>query len=145
MAYDPAYQLSAEQLKNLIEDSPFLSRFSYDLSMSNDNGLVTRLPFADRLIGNAIIKAIHGGVVASFLENTAWMEVSARLGVDISISPFTTTNDYLRPTENHDLFGQAHVVKWGKRSVSVVATAWQNNPDKPVSQASCHFLISKKS
>ncbi len=145
MAYDPAYQLSAEQLKSLIEDSPFFSRFNYDLSLSNDAGLVTRLPFSDHLIGNAIIKAIHGGVVASFLENTAWLEVSARLGEEVSLRPFTTTNDYLRPTEDHDLFARAQVVKWGKRSVSVVATAWQKNSDKPVSQASCHFLISAKS
>ena len=116
----------------------------FRLGVLMHEGLVAQLPFSERLIGNAIIRAIHGGVVASFLENTAWLEVSAKLGENITVRPFTTTNDYLRPTEDQDLFGHARVTKWGKRSVSVVATAWQSDPDKPVSQATCHLLISKK-
>jgi acyl-coenzyme A thioesterase PaaI-like protein len=142
--FNPAYQLSAEELAGLIENSPYLRRFGYLVDMNEEQGLVAQLPFSERLIGNAIIRAIHGGVVASFLENTAWLEVSAKLGENITVRPFTTTNDYLRPTEDQDLFGHARVTKWGKRSVSVVATAWQSDPDKPVSQATCHLLISKK-
>ena len=140
--FNPAHQLSNEQLSNLIARSPYLSRFNYQANLCTDNGLTVQLPFSERLIGNAIIRAIHGGVVASFLENTAWLEVCSRLGNTTPVRPFTTTNDYLRPTQDHDLFGKAEVVKWGKRSVSVVAVAWQQNPEKPVSQATCHFLIS---
>ena len=143
--FDPDYQLSTDQLQSLIARSPFLRRFDYDVDFDKNNRLLMRLPFTERLIGNAIIRAIHGGMVASFLENTAWLEVKARLGSEVSVRPFTTTNDYLRPTIDHDLIGQAEVVKWGKRSLSVVATAWQANPSKPVSQATCHFLISNES
>ena len=143
--FNPDYHLSAEQLQDLINESPFLRRFDYDVDFGKDDHLLLRLPFSERLIGNAIIRAIHGGMVASFLENTAWLEVKARLGEEVVVRPFTTTNDYLRPTVDHDLIGQAKVVKWGKRSLSVVATAWQADPNKPVSQATCHFLISNES
>jgi uncharacterized protein (TIGR00369 family) len=139
--FDPQYQKSEQQLATIISRVPYIKRFEYRAFFDQDLHLQVTLPFDARNIGNAIIKAIHGGAVASFLENTAWLELTARLGNDRSIKPFTITNDYLRPTNDSDLHCKARVVKWGRRSVSVLATAWQADPKKPVSQATCHFLI----
>ena len=101
-------------------------------------GPVAVLPFAGRLIGNPILPALHGGVVASFLELAALARLDAEgrraRTIDITV-------DYLRSAGPRDVIAAAKVTKQGRRMVNVFAEAWQDDRSKPVASASAHFLV----
>jgi uncharacterized protein (TIGR00369 family) len=102
------------------------------------------LPFADRLIGNPLLPALHGGVVGAFMELTAvaQLAVTAReagLGhlpktIDISI-------DYLRSGRPVDTFARARVVKVGRRIANCFVEAWQQERAQPIASLRGHFLM----
>jgi len=101
----------------------------------------THLPFNETHIGNRFIRSLHGGIVATFLDATALVTLVGEGKPDSYPKPVNITVDYLRPAKARDLYGDAEIVKLGRRIVSVRAMCWQSNRDQLVAQAMCHFLI----
>jgi uncharacterized protein (TIGR00369 family) len=99
------------------------------------------LRFSEDLIGNVRLPALHGGVVAAFLETTAlvtlvWTRQSAYLPKTIDI-----TFDYLRSGRPRDSYARATITKHGRRVANVRVEAWQDDPTRPIAAAHGHFLI----
>ena len=120
--------------------------------------LTARLPFQEKIVGNPLLPAIHGGVMGAFLEITAqvqlgWMQALSReveggelseIGrgacpdipktIDISI-------DYLRSGRPRETFARAHVQKIGRKVSHLHVTAWQDQRDRPVAMLRGNFLM----
>ena len=96
------------------------------------------LPFAARLIGNPILPALHGGVVASFLELAALARLDAEgkrpRTIDITV-------DYLRPARPVTTYADARILKLGRRAANVAVEAWQEDRASPVAALRGHFMI----
>jgi len=117
------------------------------------------LPFDDKLIGNPVLPAIHGGVTASFLEVAAIIELSwAMIWADMEsgkLDPLTLdpehlprlpktidfTVDYLRSGLPRDAYARARINRSGRRYASVHVEAWQDNRARLFAQATGHFLM----
>ena len=136
------------RLAELFDRIPFAARLGLQAVPDGKDVLCT-MPFSARLVGNPSLPALHGGVVATFLEATALATVMhsqrapenfGRCGQEIP-RVISTTVDYLRPAGPMDTFGQAEIIRLGSRLSTVVATVWQDNRDKPVARANCHFLV----
>jgi len=126
------------------------------------NELTGVLPYADKLIGNPVLPALHGGVTAAFLEMTAlitlswsylWedvesgaIDVAALQAGDLPRLPKTIdfTVDYLRTGLPRDAYARAQVTRSGRRYAFVRAEAWQDNHDRPFAQATAHFLMPRR-
>jgi len=133
-------------ISGLFEAIPFAHWLGLRAS-KNAGGVLCLMPFAERLIGNPNLPALHGGMVATFLEATALAVVvdaqnnpDARCGKEIP-RVISTTVDYLRPAGPKDTYGRAEIIRLGTRLATVVATAWQDDPSRPVARANCHFLV----
>lgn len=145
-------------LSALVESVPYLSFAGISFDRRGDE-LTGVLNYDDKLIGNPILPAIHGGVTAAFLEVTAIITLSwshlwedFETGVldletlksgDLPHLPKTInlTVDYLRSGLPRDAYARAWVSRSGRRYASVRVEAWQDNHDKPFAQASGHFLM----
>jgi uncharacterized protein (TIGR00369 family) len=105
---------------------------------AHDDGLVAVLPFDPKLIGNPILPALHGGVVASFLELAALarLDVEGRRARTIDI-----TVDYLRPARPVTFYAEARILKLGRRAANIAVEAWQESRDSPVAALRGHFMI----
>ncbi|HLK26740.1 MAG TPA: PaaI family thioesterase [Caulobacteraceae bacterium] len=103
-----------------------------------EDGPVALLPFAPRLIGNPILPALHGGVVASFLELAALARLDAEgrraRTIDITV-------DYLRPAGPVATYAEARVLKLGRRAANLAVEAWQEDRARPVAALRGHFMI----
>jgi uncharacterized protein (TIGR00369 family) len=103
-----------------------------------ESGPVAVLPFAARLIGNPILPALHGGVVASFLELAALARLDAEgkrpRTIDITV-------DYLRPARPVTTYADARILKLGRRAANVAVEAWQEDRASPVAALRGHFMI----
>jgi uncharacterized protein (TIGR00369 family) len=105
---------------------------------AGDAGPVAVLPFAPKLIGNPILPALHGGVVASFLELAAL----ARLGAEgRRARTIDITVDYLRPARPVTFYAEARILKLGRRAANLAVEAWQDDRDSPVAALRGHFMI----
>ena len=121
--------------------------------------LTAVLPFDDKLIGNPVLPALHGGVTAAFLEVTAIIELAwstlwedmERGQIDpakLAESQFPAlpktidfTVDYLRTGLPRDAYARARVNRSGRRYASVQVEAWQDNVNRPFALGSVHFLM----
>ncbi|PWJ19298.1 PaaI family thioesterase [Jannaschia seohaensis] len=120
------------------------------------------LSFDQKLIGNPVLPALHGGVTAAFLEVTAivtlswamiWDDLeSGRLDVE-TLSPETLPRlpktidfsvDYLRSGLPRDAYGRARLNRSGRRYASVHVEAWQDNRARLFAQGTGHFLMPRR-
>ncbi|MFC0283679.1 PaaI family thioesterase [Camelimonas abortus] len=99
------------------------------------------LRFEPRLIGNPSLPALHGGAIGAFLETTALLQLSAQFGQNRPPKPIGLTINYLRSGRPVDTYGRCRITKAGRRVVSVMVEAWQEDPDRPIASAYGHFLL----
>lgn len=145
-------------LEALLSSVPYHRLLGVGFERRGDE-LTAHLPFADRLVGNPMLPAIHGGVTGSFLEiagmmQLAWETVSRRVeaggaaAAEIAEGCFPAlpktidvTIDYLRTGRPRDLFARSRVQKAGRRVAHVHVEAWQDERDRPVAMLRGNFLM----
>ena len=143
-------------LRALVAGVPYIGFLGIGFDRRGDE-LTAILPFDDRLIGNPMIPALHGGVTAAFLETAAIIELCwslmwdameggqppADAGAVLPPLPKTIdfTIDYLRAGLPRDAYARARVNRSGRRYASVHVEAWQDNRSRLFAQGTGHFLM----
>ncbi len=148
-------------LKALVHGVPYIQFLGIEFDRRGDE-LTAILPFDDKLIGNPMLPAIHGGVTAAFLEVAAIIELSWSLVWEEMESgkldprkldpdhlprlPKTIdfTVDYLRTGLPRDAYARARVNRSGRRYASVHVEAWQDNRSRLFAQGTGHFLMPER-
>lgn len=106
-----------------------------------DGKLTAVLPFAENLIGNPMLPAIHGGVVGGFLEMTALAALTHAEPERRAPKTIDITIEYLRSARAQDTYARATLRKVGRRVANVQVEAWQDDPSRPVAGMTGHFLL----
>jgi uncharacterized protein (TIGR00369 family) len=138
-------------LATLVGQIPYAAFLGVRFDRHGDE-LTATLPFDDRLIGNPVLPALHGGAIAAFMEIAAvvelgwsilWdgMEAGDESAVPRLPKTIDFTVDYLRSGLPRDIFARARVVRSGRRYASVLVEAWQDHRDRPTASATGHFLM----
>lgn len=128
--------------------APFLAAVPYlrflGLSVTpgdSENELICVLPRDPKLIGNARLPALHGGVVGALLESAAIVQLIWSAETDHIPKIIDLQVDYLRSARPVETYARAIVTKHGRRVANVRAEAWQDDPARPVAAAHAHFLL----
>ena len=139
-------------LDKIVGDVPYINFLGIQFDRRGDE-LTGVLPYDDKLIGNPLLPALHGGVTAAFLEVTAIIQLSwAMIWEDMEaqgteITPrglpktIDFTVDYLRSGLPRDAYARARVNRSGRRYASVHVEAWQDNRSRLFAQGTGHFLM----
>ena len=145
-------------LERLAGGIPYVNFLGVRFERMGDE-LTAQLTFSDKLIGNPLLPALHGGVTGAFLEITAlvelawsvvWerMESGGAAADEIEAGHFPPmpktidfTVDYLRSGLPRDAYARAQVNRSGRRYASVHVSAWQDNRNRAFAQATGHFLM----
>jgi len=148
-------------LNALVHGVPYIQFLGIEFERRGDE-LTAVMNYDDKLIGNPMLPALHGGAMAAFLEVTAiiglswsilWEEIengavdNDRLALGkLPRLPKTIdfTVDYLRSGLPRDAYARAIVNRSGRRYASVQVEAWQDNRHRTVAQATGHFLMPKR-
>lgn len=124
----------------LLDEVPYL-RF-LGVTLERQGGVLTgRLAYAEHLVGNPTLPALHGGTLGALLEAACQFEVLHRAESAVLPKTVTLTIDYLRSAKPVDTLVRARIVKHGRRVVTAQATAWQDDEAKPVALATVHLLV----
>ncbi|WP_294608726.1 PaaI family thioesterase [Roseovarius sp.] len=148
-------------LNALVHGVPYIRFLGVQFDRRGDE-LTAIMPFAEKLIGNPLLPALHGGATAAFLEVTAiiglswstlWEEIEkgaldaeTLVGGNLPRLPKTIdfTVDYLRSGLPRDAYARAQINRSGRRYASVHVEAWQDNRGRPFAQATGHFLMPRR-
>lgn len=124
----------------LIQAIPYADYLGIKMSSQAD-GFLFELPFRDKLVGNHLLPALHGGVIAGFMENAAMLHII--IGHEQGRLPKTVdfSLDYLRSAGPKDTYARCEVTRQGRRVAHVQISCWQDNPSKPVAVARVHFIL----
>jgi len=106
-----------------------------------DGDPVTTMPGAEHLIGNPILRAMHGGTVGALLESAAIFKLIWEIRSIAVPKTINITVDYLRSARVIDTHARAIITKHGRRVANVQVHAWQGDESKPVATAHAHFLL----
>ncbi|SDY91659.1 Acyl-coenzyme A thioesterase PaaI, contains HGG motif [Jannaschia faecimaris] len=145
-------------LHALVSGVPYIKFLNITFDRRGDE-LTGVLHFDDKLIGNPMLPALHGGVTAAFLEVTAivtlsWAMIwddfeSGRIDVE-TLTPETLPRlpktidfsvDYLRAGLPRDAYARARLNRSGRRYSSVHVETWQDNRNRLFAQGTGHFMM----
>ncbi len=129
-------------MTDLLDHLPY-ARF-LGLKTGIDGQVITvTMPFAQHLIGNPVLPALHGGSTAALLELTAVAQVAALYPRLRLPRPINVTVAYLRSGRPVDVHARARISKAGRRVAHVLAEAWQDDVNQPIAALTAHFLMAE--
>lgn len=127
-------------MTDLLDGIPYARFLGLRMQVSGDEVTVI-MPFADRLIGNPMLPALHGGSTAALLEMTAMAQVALSFPSPRLPRPINVTVAYLRTGRPVDVFARASISRAGRRIAHVQADAWQDQRGQPIASLTAHFLL----
>lgn len=103
--------------------------------------VIFHLPASRDNIGNPTLSALHGGVIAGFMEHSAMLHLLMLMGVPHLPKIIDFSVDYLRAGHFRDTYAQCQVWRQGRRVANVAITAWQTSRAEPIATARAHFKV----
>lgn len=132
---------SNHDFEALVDLIPYAKFIGVETSLVGDN-IVSTLPYLETNIGNPAIPALHGGLVAGFMENSAFFHLIWEIELVKTPKVIDFSIDYLRPGLASTTYSHCEIVRLGKRVALCSVKAWQDDIDKPIAIARGHFLLS---
>jgi len=136
MTASPAEQ----KLADLIQRTPYIRLLGVRIELAGDE-MTAILPYADQLIGNPGVPALHGGVLGAFLELTALAQLFVFTEADRQPRTIGVTVEYLRSGRPIETYARAQVKRIGSRIANVYAEAWQETRAAPITCLHGRFLV----
>lgn len=124
----------------LVEHIPYL-RFLGFTATVEDGDVIGKMAYADGLIGNASIPALHGGTIGALMESTALLHALYQSETLVLPKIVSVTVDYLRTGRPVDTYARGTITKQGRRVVNVGVQAWQEDASRPIARANTIFLV----
>lgn len=99
------------------------------------------MPFRAEVVGRPGF--LHGGAIGGLLEMAAIGALKQALAGEgeCRIKPINVTVDYMRGGRDKPTRARGTVTRLGTRIANVEATAWQDDPDRPIAAARMNYLI----
>lgn len=142
-----------EMIQQLLGFMPYAQAFNVRFVAVDARGLVAEMPFAEDIIGNRALPALHGGALAGFMETVSILEVAyrhlslqdetdAQADLEKLIPvPVNVTMQYLRSANAEACRARARVLKLGRRATTVQCLLWQGDEAKPVTSMTGTFIL----
>jgi len=104
-----------------------------------EDEITYRLKFNETHIGNPAIRALHGGVIAAFLELSMQADLFAR--TEAVVTTANISIDYLSSSRPEDMSGQVKLLRRGRRIAFMEACGWQADQSRLVAVARACFML----
>ncbi len=113
--------------------------FSFKLLKKPSN--IGKPKVAISTINHTTPAAIHGGVIAGFMELAAALQLLVELPVLKFPKIIDFSIDYLRGGRDAEVYAYCEITRQGGRIANVEVHAYQESKDKPIALARAHFLL----
>lgn len=112
------------------------------LAVEHDaKGPLLVMPFGAHVLGRPGF--LHGGAISGLMEMAAIVALHDALAGEGGgeIKPINVTVDFMRGGRDKETRARGIVTRLGTRVANVEASAWQDDPDRPIAAARMNYLI----
>lgn len=131
---------AANDWSALVQAIPFARFLNLRIDVKGD-AFTCILPFEQKLIGNPVLPALHGGATGGFLECAGLFYLLLQMEPRSLPKTIDFNIDYLRSGQPRDTYANVVMVKQGRRVANLRIEAWQASPDKPIALGHCNFML----
>lgn len=132
--------LAARDIDRLLDMVPFAKFLGLVPEWDGDD-LLLLMPMRERLIGNPMLPALHGGAVGALLESAAIFKLMCEVDPPQVPKIINITVDYLRSGRPKHTRARTMITKQGRRVANVQVRAFQDDESSPIAVAHAHFLL----
>jgi len=113
------------------------------LTLDPEDGTTLMMPFGDDVLGRPGF--LHGGAISGLMEMAAIVALRYALADEGGgrIKPINVTVDFMRGGRDKPTRSKGIVTRLGTRVANVEATAWQDDPARPIAAARMNYLIAR--
>lgn len=131
------------QIQNIIDVGiPHCSDIGVKVENLESDGVVMRLPYDTRFVGNPISGVLHGGIVTTLIDTASGMCIYARLQKYVPIATLDLRIDYLKSAEpGRDVMAKATCYKLTRQIAFVKAVAYHDSEDDPIANSVSTFML----
>jgi len=123
----------------IVAASGFSSKLGKMIDVAEGGMLWTLSPTSD-LIGNPVMRALHGGAVTAFLEFPCGVVLARQLDHHRMPRLISMNVQFLASMRVAKVIARPQVRRIGRRVAVAQVEAWQDEPDALVCTAQCEFL-----
>ena len=127
MANEVTGEISSEhlvKLRTVLGNVPFARLLGIELVAAQDGAVTLRLQVRPDLRQNQGV--LHGGVIASLIDTATAFAIVSQLTEPEKFTTVDLTVNYLRPLKEGSLTAQAHVIRAGRRLLTVTAEVYDD-------------------
>ena len=129
-----------------MEHVPHNRALGIELLELGDGTASMRLPFRDDLIGNPVLRTLHGGVVTTLMDAVCGAAVFQALPEPMPIATLDLRIDYLRPGRpDLDVHARGECYRVTRSVAFARGTAHQGDPEDPVASVVGTFMLATRS
>ena len=120
---------------------PYAETLGLSIDPDDTEGCTLIMPYADGVLGRPGF--LHGGAISGLIEMAAIVALQRALADEGGgrIKPINVTVDFMRGGRDKLTYSKGLVTRLGKRVANVEATAWQDDPAKPIAAARMNYLV----
>jgi len=113
------------------------------LTVDPEDEAMLIMPFGDAVLGRPGF--LHGGAISGLMEVAAIVALRHALADEGGgrIKPINVTVDFMRGGRDKPTYGKGIVTRLGTRVANVEASAWQDDPARPIAAARMNYLIAR--
>jgi len=123
---------------------PYAQLLGLSAERDGDGAPVLVMPFGNHVLGRPGF--LHGGAISGLMEMAAIVALYDALAGEGGgeVKPVNVTVDFMRGGRDKPTRSRGIVTRLGTRVANVEATAWQDDPAKPIAAARMNYLIVRR-
>lgn len=112
-----------------------------ELKQVSPEGVLVRLPYSDKIVGNPETGVIHGGAITSLMDQACGLAVAVALAPEFDITPTIDLRiDYMRPAEpGKDVFAFVEAYRKTRQVVFTRGIAFHEDRNRPIAHCVANF------
>lgn len=124
----------------LLERIPYARHLGLEIQQGQ-TGIEVHLPYREALIGNIMLPALHGGVIAALIEITARVAAQRQDAGTRRPRILDCNINYLRSARAQSTFASAEIVRQGRRTSLVQVACRQEGTSAPIASGRVQLLF----
>ena len=134
--------MTPDRPETILDEIPYARFLGVKVEIAGDE-MTAVLPYAEHLVGNPLLPALHGGVIGAFLEMTALAQLAITERRRRLPKPIGVTIEYLRSGRPLTTYARARIKRVGRRVANVEVEAWQEARSAPIAFLHANFLLAE--
>ncbi|MEH6492543.1 PaaI family thioesterase [Halopseudomonas sp.] len=130
-----------ERAQNFLSVLRHCQHLGLTVEQADENGLIIKLPYSDKIVGNPVTGLIHGGAITTLMDTCCGISTVCYLS-SFEICPTLDLRiDYMRPAEpGKPIFGFAECYRVTPTVIFTRGVAYQGDREQPIAHVVGTFM-----